>query len=73
MSQIAQVSQTLKQLLRQKQFTYKDVAKALDMSEANVVSKFCSDMGETWGPMHILTPRAGHSHGADEDHHRRQQ
>ena len=43
MSQIAQVSQTLKQLLRQKQFTYKDVAKSLDMSEANVKRIFSTN------------------------------
>ncbi|MBU3001839.1 helix-turn-helix domain-containing protein [Paraglaciecola arctica] len=36
MSQITQVSQTLKQLLRQQQITYKDIAFKLDMSEANI-------------------------------------
>jgi DNA-binding Xre family transcriptional regulator len=36
MSQISQVNQTLKQLLRQQQITYKDIALELDMSEANI-------------------------------------
>jgi DNA-binding Xre family transcriptional regulator len=36
MSQISQVNQTLKQLLRQQQITYKDIAQKLDMSEANI-------------------------------------
>lgn len=36
MSQIIQVGQTLKQLLRQRQITYKDLAGHLDMSEANI-------------------------------------
>ena len=36
MSQIKQINATLKQLLRQKQLTYKLLAKKLDMSEANV-------------------------------------
>lgn len=36
MSQIDQVSQTLKQLLRQQQITYRDIAIELDMSEANI-------------------------------------
>lgn len=36
MSQIIQVSKTLKQLLRQRQITYKDLAGHLDMSEANI-------------------------------------
>ncbi|MDT0596296.1 helix-turn-helix domain-containing protein [Glaciecola petra] len=36
MSQIAQVSDTLKRLLKQHQLTYKDIALALDMSEANI-------------------------------------
>jgi len=36
MSQISQVNQTLKQLLRQQQITYKDIALKLDMSEANI-------------------------------------
>jgi len=36
MSQISQVSQTLKQLLRQQQLTYKDIALKLGMSEANI-------------------------------------
>ena len=36
MSQISQVNQTLKRLLRQQQITYKDIALKLDMSEANI-------------------------------------
>jgi DNA-binding Xre family transcriptional regulator len=36
MSQISQVNHTLKQLLRQQQITYKDIALKLDMSEANI-------------------------------------
>jgi DNA-binding Xre family transcriptional regulator len=36
MSQISQVNQTLKQLLRQQQITYKDIALRLEMSEANI-------------------------------------
>ena len=36
MSQISQVNQTLKQLLRQQQITYKDIALKLAMSEANI-------------------------------------
>jgi DNA-binding Xre family transcriptional regulator len=36
MSQISQVNHTLKQLLRQQQITYKDIAQKLDMSEANI-------------------------------------
>ena len=43
MSQIAQVSQTLKQLLKQHQLTYKDIAKSLDMSEANIKRIFSSN------------------------------
>ncbi|MFT2090926.1 helix-turn-helix domain-containing protein [Paraglaciecola sp. 2405UD69-4] len=36
MSQISQVSQTLKSLLRQQQITYKEIAEKLGMSEANI-------------------------------------
>lgn len=36
MSQISQMNLTLKQLLRQKQVTYKDIGLKLDMSEANI-------------------------------------
>ncbi|MEW6995454.1 helix-turn-helix domain-containing protein [Colwelliaceae bacterium MEBiC 14330] len=36
MSQIKEISTTLKKLLRQKNITYKDVAEQLDMSEANI-------------------------------------
>jgi len=36
MSQIKQISSTLKRLLRQKNMTYKDVAQHLSMSEANI-------------------------------------
>ncbi len=36
MSQIKEISTTLKQLLRQQQLTYKDIAQRLEMSEANV-------------------------------------
>ena len=36
MSQIKEISNTLKQLLRQQRLTYKDIAQRLDMSEANV-------------------------------------
>lgn len=36
MSQISQVSNTLKQLLRQHQITYKHIAQELEMSEANI-------------------------------------
>lgn len=36
MSQIKEITNTLKQLLRQHQLTYKDIAQRLDMSEANV-------------------------------------
>lgn len=43
MSQIAQISQTLKQLLRQHQLTYKDVASFLGMSEANVKRIFSTN------------------------------
>lgn len=42
MSQIRQVSLTLKHLLRQKQITYKDIAIRLDMSEANIKRIFSS-------------------------------
>ena len=40
MGQISQVNQTLKQLLRQQQITYKDVAAKLNMSEANIKRVF---------------------------------
>lgn len=43
MSQIKQVSETLKQLLRQKQLTYKDVALKLHMSEANIKRIFSTN------------------------------
>ena len=43
MSQIAQVSQTLKQLLKQHQLTYKDIAISLDMSEANIKRIFSNN------------------------------
>ena len=33
-----------------------------DMVRAKVVTKFSSDLGQTWGPMKVLTPIA-HSHG----------
>ena len=36
MSQISQMNQTLKQLLRQQQITYRDIALQLEMSEANI-------------------------------------
>ncbi|WP_133471629.1 helix-turn-helix domain-containing protein [Paraglaciecola marina] len=36
MSQISQINQTLKSLLRQQHITYKDIAVRLDMSEANI-------------------------------------
>ncbi|MEP1383277.1 MAG: helix-turn-helix transcriptional regulator [Paraglaciecola sp.] len=36
MSQISQINQTLKSLLRQQHITYKDIAAKLDMSEANI-------------------------------------
>ena len=36
MSQISQVSDTLKMLLKQQKLTYKDIAEKLDMSEANI-------------------------------------
>ncbi|MEP0354889.1 MAG: helix-turn-helix transcriptional regulator [Paraglaciecola sp.] len=36
MSQISQINQTLKSLLRQQHITYKDIAASLDMSEANI-------------------------------------
>ncbi|MDP4984557.1 helix-turn-helix domain-containing protein [Pseudoalteromonas tunicata] len=42
MSQIKQINQTLKQLLRQHQLTYKDIAQALKMSEANVKRIFAN-------------------------------
>lgn len=43
MSQIIQISNTLKQLLRQQQLTYKDIANQLDMSEANIKRIFSSN------------------------------
>lgn len=42
MSQIKQVAQTLKQLLRQQKLTYKDVASYLNLSEANVKRVFAT-------------------------------
>jgi DNA-binding Xre family transcriptional regulator len=42
MSQISQIKQTLKQLLRQQQITYKDIATELGMSEANVKRIFAT-------------------------------
>ena len=43
MSQIKQISQVLKQQLRQHQITYKQVAGALGMSEANIKRMFAND------------------------------
>ena len=43
MSQISQISSTLKQLLRQHQITYKDIANQLEMSEANVKRIFSTN------------------------------
>lgn len=43
MSQISQVSQLLKKLLREKNITYRDVAKQLSMSEANIKRIFAND------------------------------
>lgn len=43
MSQIGQISKTLKQLLRQQHLTYKDVAASLKMSEANVKRIFSTN------------------------------
>lgn len=43
MSQIKQVSETLKQLLKQRKLTYRDVAVKLSMSEANVKRIFASN------------------------------
>ncbi|MFQ3197009.1 MAG: DNA-binding Xre family transcriptional regulator [Paraglaciecola sp.] len=43
MSQISQICNTLKQLLRQQQLTYKDIATKLDMSEANVKRIFSTN------------------------------
>lgn len=43
MSQISQISNTLKQLLRQHQITYKHIAEKLDMSEANVKRIFSTN------------------------------
>lgn len=42
MSQIKQVTATLKQLLKQQKVTYKDIALQLDMSEANVKRVFAT-------------------------------
>ena len=42
MSQIKHVNQTLKRLLKQHQLTYKDVAHALNMSEANIKRIFAT-------------------------------
>ncbi|WP_418138790.1 helix-turn-helix domain-containing protein [Marinomonas sp. RS-M-Aa-14] len=42
MSQINQIKQTLKQLLRQQQITYKDIAVELNMSEANIKRIFAT-------------------------------
>ncbi len=42
MSQINQIQQTLKQLLRQQQITYKDIATELGMSEANIKRIFAT-------------------------------
>ncbi|MEC4090772.1 helix-turn-helix transcriptional regulator [Pseudoalteromonas rubra] len=43
MSQIPMITSTLKQLLKQHKLTYKEVANALDMSEANVKRVFASE------------------------------
>lgn len=43
MSQIKQVSETLKQLLRQSKITYKQLAHKLDMSEANIKRIFSTN------------------------------
>ena len=43
MSQIALISKTLKRLLKQEQLTYKDIALALDMSEANIKRIFAAN------------------------------
>lgn len=43
MSQIKQVSETLKQLLKQRKLTYRDVAEKLSMSEANVKRIFATN------------------------------
>ena len=43
MSQISQISNTLKQLLRQHQITYKDIAEKLNMSEANIKRIFSTN------------------------------
>lgn len=43
MSQITQIRNTLKQLLRQKQLTYKNIAARLEMSEANVKRIFSTN------------------------------
>lgn len=43
MSQISQIRNTLKQLLRQQQLTYNDLAQRLDMSEANVKRIFSTN------------------------------
>ena len=43
MSQINQIRHTLKQLLRQQQLTYKDIAQKLGMSEANIKRIFSTN------------------------------
>lgn len=43
MSQISQIRNTLKQLLRQQNLTYKNVAEKLDMSEANIKRIFSTN------------------------------
>ena len=42
MSQISQVSDTLKMLLKQQKLTYKDIAEKLEMSEANIKRIFAN-------------------------------
>ena len=43
MSQVKQISQTLKKILRQQHVTYKQIADQLDMSEANIKRIFSTD------------------------------
>jgi DNA-binding Xre family transcriptional regulator len=43
MSQISQIRNTLKQLLREQQLTYKDIADKLEMSEANIKRIFSTN------------------------------
>ncbi|MCP3672850.1 MAG: helix-turn-helix transcriptional regulator, partial [Gammaproteobacteria bacterium] len=43
MSEIKQISRTLKELLRQNKLTYRDVARQLEMSEANIKRIFSTD------------------------------